>query len=179
MLEAKRADDFRPFYEFTVDGETVTTWKGRLWREGGTFDLEGCRYEIHGNLWRSGYEMTDQLGMVVAQAEPVGGGRWTVAANGRTYEFQRRTLMRRLRDVRTWLSQSESPPEPPGAAAGSDARSPMSGELLVQDGRPIGSIRQLGAFLDATADLPGMPLPAQVFAVVVMQSLWASERRSS
>ena len=46
MLEAKRADDFRPIYEFTVDGETVTTWKGRVWGKGGTFDLEGRRFRL-------------------------------------------------------------------------------------------------------------------------------------
>jgi hypothetical protein len=132
-------------------------------------------------MGRDRYEMTDQLGTVVAQAQRAGRKQWTVAANGRIYEFQRRTmtLMDQLRDLRTWLSQSESPPEPPGAAAGPGARWPKSGELLVQDGRVIGSIRSLDFLLDAAADLPGMPLPVQVFAVFVMQSMWASERRSS
>jgi hypothetical protein len=106
--------------------------------------------------------MTDQLGMVVAQAERVGRGRWTVTANGRTYEFRRQavTSIRQLMDIPTWLLARQRE------------------ELLIEDGRAIGSIRWLGHFLDAAADLPGMPVPVQVFAIVVMQLVWDSERAS-
>ena len=163
MLEAKRADDFRYIYEITVDGQPLTTIEGRLWREGRTVELDGRRYEIHGNLRRTRYEMTDQLGMVVAKAERVGRGRWTVTANGRTYEFRRQavTSMRQLMDIPSWLFARRRE------------------ELLIEDGRAIGSIPWLGHFLDAVADLPGMPVPVQVFAIVVMQSVWDSERAAS
>lgn len=163
MLEAKRADDFRYIYEITVDGQPLTTIEGRLWREGRTVELDGRRYEIHGNLRRTRYEMTDQLGMVVAKAERVGRGRWTVTANGRTYEFRRQavTSMRQLMDIPSWLFARRRE------------------ELLIEDGRAIGSIRWLGHFLDAVADLTGMPVPVQVFAIVVMQSVWDSERAAS
>jgi hypothetical protein len=121
MLEAKRADDFRYIYEITVDGQPLTTIEGRLWREGRTVELDGRRYEIHGNLRRTRYEMTDPLGMVVAKAERVGRGRWTVTANGRTYDFRRQavTSMRQLMDIPSWLFARQRE------------------ELLIEDGRAI------------------------------------------
>jgi hypothetical protein len=158
MLEALRADDFRNIYEFTIDGQPLTTVEGHLLREGRTFELDGRRYEIVGNFRRTRYEMTDHFGMVVAQAERVGRGRWTVTANGHTYEFGR--PVRQLKDILSRLFARKGE------------------ELLIEDGQEVGSIRWLGHFLDTVADLPGMPVPVQVFAIVVMQSVWDSERSS-
>lgn len=46
-------------------------------------------------------------------------------------------------------------------------------QLLIRDGRPVGSVRRLGAWRgDAVAVLPGLPLYVQVFVLVVMLIRW-------
>ena len=48
-------------------------------------------------------------------------------------------------------------------------------EQRLVDGRPVGTVRRLGAFpSDAVTDLPGLPLPLQVFVFVftVVLSAW-------
>jgi hypothetical protein len=65
-----------------------------------------------------------------------------VEAEGRTYTFERASF---------WRSE----------------------ERLVLDGRPVGTVRRVGAFRgDAVADLPGLPLPLQVFVFTVVLSAW-------
>lgn len=50
-----------------------------------------------------------------------------------------------------------------------------SEELLVADGRPVGSVRRVSRWRrDVVADLPDPPLPLQVFVVVVL-TMWDAQ----
>jgi hypothetical protein len=53
-------------------------WNGRGWRNGGTFDLAGRRYDVKSNVWGTQFQMIDEPGMIVATADRVGRKRWTV-----------------------------------------------------------------------------------------------------
>lgn len=49
-------------------------------------------------------------------------------------------------------------------------------QVLVTDGTPVGSIGQHGWWRTRTvADLPGLPLPVQVFSLVVVLTMWDSQ----
>ena len=51
-----------------------------------------------------------------------------------------------------------------------------SEELLVADGRPVGSVRRVSRWRgDAVADLPDLSLPLQVFVVVVVLTMWDAQ----
>ena len=142
MLEARRKGFWKGDYELSVDGRPLTRWDAKTWRSGGSFTLDGRRYEVRANGWGTRYEMSDQIGMAVAEANRVGRKRWTVEAGGRTYTFERASF---------WRSE----------------------ERLVADGRPVGTVKRVSAFRgDAVADLPGLPLPVQVFAFTVVLSAW-------
>lgn len=53
-------------------------------------------------------------------------------------------------------------------------------ELLLADGREVGSIRRSGPWRrDATAELPGLPLPLQVFVFVVTLTKWDAARAAA
>ena len=55
-----------------------------------------------------------------------------------------------------------------------------SDEVLVADGRPVGSVRRLrGWHGGAVADLPGLPPPVQVFVVVVVVTMWNAQVAAS
>ena len=145
MLEARRVSLWRNRYEIVADGQPLAMWDGRVWRNGGTFDLAGRRYDVKSNVWGTRFEMTDEAGIIVATADRVGRKRWTVQASSRTYRFQRASW---------WRSE----------------------ELLVADGRPVGSVRRVSHWRsDAVADLPDLPLPLQIFVVAVVLSMWDAE----
>jgi hypothetical protein len=145
MLEATKTSVWRRTYRLDADGQPLATWEGRLWRSGGVFDLAGRHYEVTANPWGSRFTMTDQFGMTVASAERVGRKRWTVAAGGRDYQFQRASILRKE-------------------------------ERLVEDGKVVGAIRRRSAWRgDAVADLPGLPLPVQVFVLGVVLTKWDLE----
>jgi hypothetical protein len=135
MLEARRISLWRNRYEIIADGQPLAMWDGRVWRNGGTFNVAGRRYDVKSNVWGTRSEMTDEAGMIIATADRVGRKRWTVEANGRTYRFQRASW---------WRSE----------------------QLLVADGRPVGSVRRVSPWRrGAVADLSDLPLPLQVFVV--------------
>src|SRR5437762_2592722 len=149
MLEARRVSLWSGRYELVADGRPFALWDGRVRGGGGVFDLEGRRYQVRSNLWGSHFELVDQVGMVAAVAERPGRMRWTVQAGGRAYGFQRESWWR-------------------------------SAELLVADGRTVGSVRPVGGLKGgAVADLPGLPLPLQVFVVVVVVTTWNAAAASS
>src|SRR4051812_2928181 len=51
-----------------------------------------------------------------------------------------------------------------------------SEQILVADGRPVGSIRRVNMWRgDAVADLPGLPPPVQVFVLAVVLSMWDAQ----
>ncbi|MBA2309350.1 MAG: hypothetical protein H0W01_08675 [Pseudonocardiales bacterium] len=142
MLEATKTSIWRNRYDISADGQRLATWDGSLWKAGGSFQLDGKRYEIRGNMWGNKYGMVDDAGNPVASAEHVGRKHWTVEADGRTYEFQRPSIWRRE-------------------------------EELHADGRRVGSVRRPSVWRgDTVADLPGLPLPVQIFVLAVVLTMW-------
>lgn len=142
MIEARRASRWRDRYELIANGESLGMWDGRVWRSGGSLTLAGQRYDVRPNTWGSRYEMTDQAGTVIAAADRVGRRRWTLQSGGRIYQFQRASW---------WRSE----------------------EHLMADDQPVGSIRRVSVWRsDAVADLPGLPVPLQVFVLVVVLTKW-------
>lgn len=142
MLLAKKVSLLRQRYDISDSGLPLATWEGAMWRSGGTFELDGRRYEVRGNLWGSKYGMVTEDGTAVASADRVGRKRWTVEAHGQVFEFQRVSMWRRE-------------------------------EALYSDGRRIGAVRRTGRWRrDTEADLPGLPLPVQVFVLVVVLTMW-------
>jgi len=142
VLEAKRAGFWKGDYELSADGRPLTVWNARVWRGGGTFDLEGRRYEVRAVRFGSRYEFRDQTGMPLAVANRVGRKRWNVEAEGRTYTFERASL---------WRSEERLVVD--GRPAGTIRR--------------LGTFRS-----EAVADLPGLSLPLQVFVFTVVLSAW-------
>jgi hypothetical protein len=145
MLEVRRVSLWRSRYEIVADGQPLAMWDGRVWRNGGTFDLAGRRYDVKSNVWGTRFEMTDEAAMIVAAADRVGRKRWTVEASGRTYRFQRGSW---------WRSEE---------LLVADGR-PVGFVRWVSRWRR-----------DAVADLPDLSLPLQVFVVVVVLAMWDAQ----
>ena len=144
MLEARKASFWRNRYEISADGEVLLTWEGSSWRHGGTFELAGQQYSVRGNMWGSRYGMVDQFGTRVASADRVGRKNWTVEAGGRAYTFHRRSIFRQE-------------------------------EQLHSEGQRLGTVKRSNRWRsDAVADLPGLPLPVQVFVLAVAITMWDS-----
>ena len=145
MLEARKSSSWRNRYEISIAGRVVTTWDSTVWRNGGKFELEGWEYQVRGGAWGNRFDMVDARGALVASANRVGRKRWTVEAAGQVYQFQRRSV---------WSNDQE----------------------LVAGGRPIGSIRRTSVWRHGlAADLPGLPLPVQIFVVGVVLKMWEQQ----
>ncbi|TWP50757.1 hypothetical protein FKR81_19320 [Lentzea tibetensis] len=149
MLEAKRVSLFRNRYELAADGMPLASWDGRFWSTGGTLELDGRRFDVKASPMGRRYQMTDETGAVVAEADRVGRKDWTVTADGRTYRFQR-------------------------AAWWSTAQQLLSDGQPVGSVRRVGPLSS-----NAVAELPTLPLPTQVFVVAVVLTLWAQQDASS
>jgi hypothetical protein len=145
MLMARKPSVWRGRYELLADGRVISVWEPRVWRTAGSFELAGRRYEVTGNAWGTRYTMTDQVGMAVATADRVGRKRWTVSAEGRTYQFQRPS----------WFRSEERL---------------LSGDQPVGSVRRVSVWRG-----DTVADLPGLSLPVQVFVLVVVLTMWNAQ----
>lgn len=142
MLSARKISLWKNRYEIAADGKRLATWDGSNWKHGGHFDLDGRRYDVRGNMWGSKYGMAAEDGTPVVAAERVGRKRWTVEAGGQTYEFQRASM---------WRHEEE----------------------LHSAGLRVGSIKRANMWRsDVEADLPGLPLPVQVFVLVVVLTMW-------
>ena len=145
MLLADKISAWRSRYRIVADGREVAVWDSKVWKSGGVFELDGRRYEVSGNAWGNRFTMLDAYGMPVASADRVGRKRWTVEASGQTYQFRRASL---------WRSEQE----------------------LVSSDERIGSIRRAGfGRSHVTADLPGLPLPVQVFVLGVVITMWNAQ----
>ena len=142
MLEARRASLWNRTYNITVDGVSVVTWKGSVWKSGGQFEVDGRRYVVTSNAFATRYEMVDQTGMVVASARRVGRKNWTVEAEGRTHQFRRASM---------WREEQE---------------------LLVDGQRVGSVRRPSLWRTDAIADLPTLPLATQIFVLCVVLTMW-------
>lgn len=142
MLQATRVGAFSSSYDITLDGQPLTRWHKSMWRVGGSFTLQGQRYDLRSNFWGTSFTMADQLGAVVATAANPNRRQWTIVVGPHRYEFRRRSWWRQHHD-------------------------------LIVNGRAVGSVHRPSAWRStAVADLPTMPLAAQVFALVVALTTW-------
>ncbi|GAA4604652.1 hypothetical protein BJY16_005092 [Actinoplanes octamycinicus] len=149
MLTARKTSTWTARYEFAVDGHPVTTWDSSWWRTGGTFTIDGRQYQVRANGWGTKYRMIDQAGREVALVERAGRKYWSVQASGRVYEFRRASFFGNRQ------------------------------ELLV-GGMPAGSLRRTSAWSgNIEADLPGLPLPLQIFVVGVQIAIWQAQVAAS
>ncbi|MEE6260580.1 hypothetical protein [Plantactinospora sonchi] len=144
MLQARKPSIWRNRYEVSADGVAVATWEPSMWRSGGNFTLGGESYQVRSNTWGSRYTLLDANDTTVATADRVGRKQWTVEADGRTYHFRRTSF---------WGNEQE----------------------LQADGQRVGSVKRSNSWRgDVTADLPGLPLPVQLFVLGVVITMWDS-----
>lgn len=144
-MEAKKISVWGNRYRVTDHGREITTWDTSVWKNGGRFELDHHRFTVRGNAWGNRYTMLDASGAVAASALSVGRKRWTVEAAGQTYHFERTSM---------WGHEQE----------------------LRVAGTRAGSVRKDGVFRSGiTADLPGLPLPVQVFVLGVIITMWESQ----
>lgn len=144
-MTVRRVSVWRNRYEVRAAGRVVTTWDGAFWRNGGAFTLDGLRYEVRGGAWGTRFTMLDPTGGTVATAERVGRKRWTVTAGGQVYAFHRASL---------WGHRQE----------------------LRAGDRTVGVVRRVSAWRnDVDVDLPGVPLPLQVFVLGVVITMWDNQ----
>lgn len=142
MLKAERTSIWRSQYRLSLNGEPLTEWDSSTWKSGGRFTLDGQAYQVRAQGFGTRYTLTDAAGGVLAEAARVGRKNWTVRAGGRVHEFQRASIWR-------------------------------GDQNLMHDGVPVGSIRRASSWNSKLeADLPGMPLPVQVFVLGVMIVWW-------
>jgi hypothetical protein len=149
VLRATKASLWKNRYVIDLDGTQVAVWDGSMWKVGGSFELEGERYTVRANMWGSTYGMARADGTPVATARHVGRKRWTVEAGDQTYEFQRASLWRADQELRS-------------------------------GGQRAGSVRRTSMWrTDAVADLPGLPLPVQIFVLAVVLTVWSESHASA
>ncbi|MFC4942474.1 hypothetical protein [Pseudonocardia sp. GCM10023141] len=149
MLHARRIGALKGDYEITADGRPIATWTNRMWRSGGSFTLGSGHYDVAASFLGSKYGMSDAQGKQVASAERVGRSRWTITAGGRTYEFARGSV---------WSGD----------------------QVLMENGAAVGTVRKVNAWRgDAEADLPGLDLAVQVFALVVVLTMWRAQEAAA
>ena len=143
MLCASRAGLLSTRYDITRDDRAICTWKPSAFLGGGSFELDGHRYDVARGGWTGRrYRLRDESGRLVALADGVGRATWTVEADGQVYEFERPSPWRR-------------------------------DQVLVRDGEPVGAVRRTSAwFGEAEADLPGLPQAVQVFVLVSLLAVW-------
>lgn len=145
VIEARRTSILRSRYHIVVDGAQVATWEGSTWRTGGIVELAGRRHQVRANLWGTTFEMVDDAGTLLASARRVGRKDWTVEAGATTYQFRRASF---------WRQEQE----------------------LLAGGQRVGFVRRTGIWRgDVVADLPGLPLAVEVFALAVVLATWDSE----
>jgi hypothetical protein len=145
MLVARKASAWRSRYDVIVDDRTVATWDSAFWRNGGDFDVDGRHYRVRGNAWGNRFDLVDADATPVASADRVGRKRWTVEAAGQTYHFQRAS---------PWSNEQE----------------------LHAGGGRVGSVKRTSFWRgDIAADLPGMPLPVQIFVLGVVITMWDAQ----
>lgn len=142
-LTAKRTSVWRSRYDIGAAGRTVTVWDGAVWRGDSSFELDRRRYEVRGNVWRTRFDLVVGDGARVASADRTQRRRWTVEADGVTYHFERPSVWRQEQELRA-----------PG-------------------GGRVGGVRRTSFWRgDAVADLPGLPLPVQIFVVGIVLTRW-------
>ncbi|MFE2374026.1 hypothetical protein [Streptomyces sp. NPDC059398] len=138
MLHAKRIHLPTQEYELTEDGRALTTFSLHRGRTGARFTLHGSDYSVRTHRFSGAFELLDAGGSVVATTDRVSRS-WSITCRERVVPFRRTAV--------------------------ADREHTMIGD----DGEPAGTIRRTGhVHSETTADLPGLDLVLQVFAVVVV-----------
>jgi hypothetical protein len=143
VLRASRAGLLSTRYVITRDDAAICTWKPSAFIGGGTFELDGHRYDVARGGWTGRrYRLRDEAGSLVAIADGVGRATWTVETGGAVHAFERPSPWRR-------------------------------DQVLVRDGEPVGAVRRTSAWLgEAEAELPGLAPAVQVFVLVSLLAVW-------
>lgn len=145
MLYAQRRGAFDNSHGIVDEtGKLIAFWNPKTWRQAGEFELLGARYTVQTAGWAAQRaSLIGSDGAVLAEADGVGKKRWTVRAGDAIHDFERTSIWR-------------------------------ADQTLVNAGRQqIGLIRRVGFWGQrAEADLPGLPLPVAVFALIVVLMLW-------
>ncbi|MFI6070567.1 hypothetical protein ACIA5C_03130 [Actinoplanes sp. NPDC051343] len=149
MLIAERTSMFRGRYRMVADGREVANWDPSWWRTGGSFEIDGYRFEVRSNGWGTKFRMLDQAGDVLALVERVGRKHWSAEADGRVYEFRRASF---------WGKEQE---------------------LIVGGVRAGYIRRTSGWTGAVEADLPGVPLPTRIFLVGVQIAHWQAQQNAA
>ncbi|WP_328315574.1 hypothetical protein [Streptomyces sp. NBC_00388] len=138
MLHAKRIHLPSQEYELTEDGRALTTFSLHRGGVGAQFTLRGVDYIVRTHRFSGVYEL-------------LGAGGTVVATTGRVRRSWNMTCSERVVSFRQ--------------TAAADREYTM----MSDDGEPAGTIRRTGhVHSEATADLPGLELVLQVFALVVV-----------
>ncbi|KIF75719.1 hypothetical protein QR77_21170 [Streptomyces sp. 150FB] len=138
MLHAKRIRLPSQEYELAEDGRALTTFSLSRGRVGARFTLHGVDRLVRTHRFSGVYELLDAGGTAVATTDRVRRS-WNMTCRERVIPFRR--------------------------TAAADREYTMLGG----DGEPAGTIRRTGRLhSEATADLPGLDLELQVFALVVV-----------
>ena len=149
MLTAEKMSTWGGRYQIAADGRPVAVWDPSWWRSGGDFEVDGRRFQVRANGWGTKYRLLDEAGNEVALVERAGRKHWTVRAGDRSYEFRRASFFGNRQ------------------------------EMLV-GGVPAGSLRRTSAWSGAVeADLPGLPLPIQIFLVGVQISICRAQQSAA
>ncbi|GIF04987.1 hypothetical protein Asi03nite_25250 [Actinoplanes siamensis] len=136
-------------YEIESDGRPVAVWDPSWWRGGGSVGINGQHFEVRANGWGTKYRMLDAAGTEIALVERAGRKHWTVQAGDRAYEFRRPSIF-------------------------------SSRQEMLTGGVPTGWLRRTSPWSGSIeADLPGLPLPLQVFVVGVQIALWQAAQAAS
>ena len=89
MLKAERTDLLASRYAITRDDRTLTTLTLGRRRSGIGFDLEGSGFSIRARSAGRGYDLLSGDGSVLATADGVHGGEWTLQERGQLHRFGR------------------------------------------------------------------------------------------
>ena len=143
MLRASRVGLLSTRYEIRDDEVVLCVWKPSAFFGGGAFVLDGRCFEVTRGGWTGRrYRLLDESREPVAVADGVGRIGWTLETGGTTHEFERTSLLR-------------------------------NEHVLLSGDQTAGTVRRTsGWFGEAEADLPGLPLPVQVFVLVSLLSVW-------
>jgi hypothetical protein len=149
MLTAEKTSLWRGRYDILADGRPVAVWDPSWWRNGGSFEVDGHQFQVRANGWGTKYRMLDEAGNEVALVERAGRKHWSVRADGRTYEFRRAAMLGNRQE-------------------------------MLADGVKVGSLRRTSAWSGAIeADLPGLPVPIQIFVIGVQIAIWQAQQSAA
>ena len=152
MITAHKPSRWRQQWDVARDGALLARFDQATFRNRGRFTLDGRDHLVKGLGIGTRYALhaarvdggeASDSGPVLAEAARVGRKDWSITSGGRTFHFRRRSMWRPDQD------------------------------LVDDTGEVVGSIRRAGLWnLTAEADLPGLPDPVAVFAVLVVVLTW-------